>query len=439
MSATVCVVGAGPAGLATARALKQAGLAFEVYEKNPGIGGIWSPGFAGSPMYDSAHFISSKDEPTSTFRGHPFPTDAAIYPSHRHVLAYLHGVAEAEGLLPHVRLSTAVEQAAWTGRVWRVTAGGRTSDYAALVCASGTLWDPVMPELPGADAFGRTIRHSVTYRSADEVRGKRIVVVGAGNSGVDIACDAARVASSVSLSMRRGYWFVPKFIAGQPADLFFRRRNGLPDWAHPPDAAALLRLLVGSPDAYGLEEPDHPPFAAHPIMNSEVLHHIGHGRIRPRRGILRLEAGVVVYSDGAREEVDELILATGYRASAPYLPKDTFGYDGGNRPRLWMRLFHPENPMLYGIGFIETNSSVYRLLDLGAELVAGHIAAKLSGDPAAAALDAAIAAGSEPDMTNGLRRIDSPRHVGYVDSRAYQAALIALIDEHFGGRVGANA
>ncbi len=161
----------------------------------------------------------------------------------------------------------------------RFHSGGQSREYAALVCASGTLWDPIIPELPGAEAFGGAIRHSVTSRSADEVQSRRVLVVGGGNSGADIACDVARTAASVSLSMRRGYWFVPKFIAGRPSDKFFRRRDGLPEWAHPPDAAALLKLLVGPHEAYGLETPDHPPFAAHPIMNTEVLHHMGHGRV----------------------------------------------------------------------------------------------------------------------------------------------------------------
>lgn len=432
MTDAVCVVGAGPAGLAMARALKQKDVTFEVFETNPGVGGIWNPAFAGSPMYDSAHFISSRDAPTSTFRGHPFPTGTATYPSHAQVLAYLQRFAEVEGLMPHIHLSTPVDQAEWTGTVWRVRAGDRVRDYAALVCASGTLWDPFVPEFAGADTFGGTIRHAVTYRSANEVSGRRVLVIGAGNSGVDIACDVARTAASVSLSMRRGYWFVPKFIAGLPADIFFRRRDGLPDWVHPPDVASLLTFLAGAPEMYGLQTPDHPPFAAHPIMNSEVLYHMGHGRIRPRRGIERLEQGAVVYTDGGREEIDEIILATGYRASVPYLAKDTFGYNGGNRPNLWMRLFHPTRPALYGLGFLETNSSVYRLFDLGAELIAGHIAAKLHGHPAAASLDAEIASGTEPDMSNGMQRIGSERHIGYVDSRAYEAVVTALIIEHFG-------
>jgi hypothetical protein len=108
-SLKVCVVGAGPAGLAMGRALKQAGIAFDIFEKNPGVGGIWNPAFAGSPMYDSAHFISSKTAPTSTYEGHAFPDSAAIYPSHAEVLAYLEAFARNEGLMPHIHGGTPVD------------------------------------------------------------------------------------------------------------------------------------------------------------------------------------------------------------------------------------------------------------------------------------------------------------------------------------------
>ncbi len=431
VTAKVCVVGAGPAGLAMARALKTAGLAFDVFERNPDVGGIWSPDHVGSPMYDSAHFISSKGAETSTFRGHPFSECAAVYPSHADVLAYLKGFAEAENLYSHIRFSTPVDSISRESSAWRVTAGGTTSLYKSVVCASGTLWDPIIPELPGAERFDGHVRHSATYRSADEVRGKRVLVVGAGNSGVDIACDAARTAASVSISLRRGYWFVPKFIAGQPTDMFFRSRDGLPDWAHPPDAASLLKLLVGAPESYGLPAPDHAPFASHPIMNSEILHHLGHGRIKPRAAIKRLEGSDVVYIDGKREAVDEIVLATGYTASVPYLPKGTFEYGGGNRPRLWMRMVHPDNNGLYGLGFLETNSSVYRLFDLGAELIARHIKAVAECPTACTALDKAIAEWAEPNLDNGLSRIASSRHIDYVDSRAYEDALQDLIATHF--------
>jgi len=422
----VCVIGAGPSGLAMARALKRAGVAFQVFERNPGVGGIWDPGHPGSPMYDSAHFISSRLAPMSSFRGFPFPDSAATYPSHAQVLAYLQDFAVREDLLAHIRLGVAVERAVPADHGWTVAAGGETHRFSALICASGVLWDPVRPQLPGEATFGGVVRHSVTYRSADELRGKRVLVVGAGNSAVDIASDAARSARSVGLSMRRGYWFVPKFVGGEPSDMFFRRAQALPSWASPPDAVALLNLLVGPPEAYGLPTPDHPPFASHPIMNSEVLGHLGHGRIRPRAAISDLGPGTVTFADGKVDEVDEIILATGYRASTPFLPEGVFDYGQGLRPQLFMRLFHRGRRDLYGLGFIETNASVFRLVDLGAELICLDLLGRGEGG----LLDDAIASGVEPDLSGGRSRISTARHVDYVDSNAYAAALLDAIRLH---------
>lgn len=426
----VCVVGAGPAGLAMGRALLDAGIAFDIYERNPGVGGIWNPDHKGSPVYQSAHFISSKTAAMSTFRGFPFPDSAPTYPSHRDVRAYLEGFAEKAGLMPHIRLSCGVAHASPIAKGWRVKlANGDVKNYEALVCASGTLWDPTIPKIPGS--FSGKIRHSVTYRTSDEVVGKRVLIVGAGNSGVDIACDAARSAKKVLISLRRGYWFVPKFIRGIPTDIFLRSQESLPSWATPPDAANLLELLVGKPTAYGLPEPDHAPFASHPIMNSEILHHIGHGRIGPRGSIVKAVDDEIEFSDDKRDQIDEIILATGYRASIPFLDPQIVSYADGNRPDFWLRMFHRGIPNLYGLGFIETNSSVYRHFDLGAELIAKHIGGRRVGSHGATSLDAMIASGNEPDLTGGVTRLASARHHGYVDSRTYERAMIETTDTYF--------
>src|SRR3569832_1519984 len=141
-----------------------------------------------------------------------------------------------------------------------------------------------------------------------------------------------------------------------------------------------------------------------------------------------MDAGQVIYADGVLEAADEIILATGYRASLPYIPAETFDYRDGTRPHLWMRLFHRTRPGLYGLGFIETNSSVYRLFDLGAELIAGHVRSRLDGTSAFTELDVSLASGAEPDLKGTTERIDSPRHVGYIDSRVYEAALRSFLE-----------
>ena len=181
----VCVVGGGPAGLSLARALAARGLAFDVFERHHDTGGLWDQSNPGSPVYDSAHFISSKTQ--SHFHDFPMPESYPDYPSHRQILAYMRSFADAYGLREYIRFNTGVRQATRTPLGWRVeTTDGKAQDYSALVCATGTNWHAVMPSYPGT--FTGEIRHSSTYRSISEFSGKRVLVVGAGNSGVDIAC-----------------------------------------------------------------------------------------------------------------------------------------------------------------------------------------------------------------------------------------------------------
>ncbi|HZW90078.1 MAG TPA: NAD(P)/FAD-dependent oxidoreductase, partial [Myxococcaceae bacterium] len=210
----VCVVGAGPAGLSLARAFLAHRIPFDVYERHRDVGGLWDPSNPGSPIYESAHFISSRTQ--SHFHDFPMPEDYPDYPSHRQVLDYVRSFADAFRLRDHIRFGTGVTSAVADGGGWKVTLStGEVRPYAALVCASGTNWYPVMPTYPGV--FAGEMRHTQTYRSADELRGKRVLIIGAGNSGCDIACDAARTAEKVFLSVRRGYHFIPKHIFGKPA------------------------------------------------------------------------------------------------------------------------------------------------------------------------------------------------------------------------------
>ncbi|MPY56572.1 NAD(P)/FAD-dependent oxidoreductase [Streptomyces spongiae] len=406
------MVGAGPAGLAVARALAERDLPYTHIERHTGPGGLWDINNPGSPMYESAHFISSKT--LSGFGGHPMPDHFADYPPHRQILSYLTSFAEAYGLRERIEFGTEVRTVEKnTDGTWTVTrADGRASVHAQVVMCTGSQWHPNIPEIPGE--FTGEIRHTVTYRSADELRGKRVLVVGAGNSGLDIACDAARTADHAVISMRRGYWFIPKHLFGRPVDTIAAGGPHLPMWLQQKVFGTLLRLLNGDPRRLGLQKPDHKLFETHPAINTMLLHHLQHGDITARPGIVRTDGRTVHFTDGTSDEFDLILLATGYVHRVPAAQK-YFGDE--QHPDLYLSSFSRDHEGLFGVGFVETNSGAYQLFDSQAQLIASFIRDARQGLPTAERFVRMIRS-DRPDLTGGLKFVDSPRHTGYVHSEA---------------------
>ena len=136
-------------------------------------------------------------------------------------------------------------------------------------------WHPKLPTYPGLDTFGGQARHSVSYRHPDGFRGRRVLIVGGGNSGADIACDAARNADAAFFSVRRGYRFIPKHVFGVPLDVFINEGGKPPAGVVvPEDPSELIDAIVGDLTRYGLPEPDHAAFPSHPIVNTQIIHHL---------------------------------------------------------------------------------------------------------------------------------------------------------------------
>lgn len=422
------VIGAGPAGLAAARALAGHGVRYDHVERHTEVGGIWDIDAPGSPMYDAAHFISSRT--LSGFGGFPMPDDYPDYPSHRQILAYLRAFADRYGLTAGIRFGTEVREVTAVDGGFRVRfgaagagagagdgdgdrgpAGDEVRTYRAVICCSGSQWTPRMPELPGE--FGGELRHSNTFRSADEVAGRRVLVIGGGNSACDIAVDAARTAERVVISMRRGYWFIPKHLFGVPADVIGSTGPHLPMWVQQRVFGGMLRLLVGDPRRVGLQRPDHRIFETHPVLNSNLHHALQHGDVTARPAIARIDDRTVHFVDGTREEVDEIIAATGYEHAIPYAQQ----LFGRGHPDLYLTAFSREHEGLFGLGFTETNSGAYGHFDELAQLIAGHLADRTADPERYRRFERHLRTDS-PDLTGGIRFVDTPRHQGYVDADA---------------------
>lgn len=413
----VCIVGAGPAGLSVARAFARLGIAYDQYERHTDVGGIWDLDNPGTPMYESAHFISSRQ--TSGFFDHAMPETFPDYPGNRQILQYTRDFAEAYGLRDRIRFRTAVEDVERSGDHWTVTLDdGTRHRYRAVVCATGVTWAPRMPEHPGS--FDGEIRHSSTYRSAEEFQGKRVLVVGLGNSGADIACDAATAADAAFVSIRRGYHLIPKHLFGMPSDEFGESGPSLPIRVERPLFAALLRVLQGDLTKYGLPKPDHKLFESHPLLNDQLLHHLRHGDVQIRGDVDRLDGNVVRFVDGRAEEVDLVLYATGYDYAIPYAERHFAWQDG--RPDLYLRAFSRQHRNLFGLGYLEVNSSAYTLFDQISNLLAQYLHDQDHAPDRAAAFDRLIAA-DDPDLSGGIRFLGTARHATYVDARTYRRYL----------------
>lgn len=415
----VCIIGAGPCGLLAAAALKKRGIPFEIVDAGRQPGGIWDIDRDATPMYDSAHFISSRR--LSGFPGFPMPATYPDYPRHDLILEYIRSFARHHDLERHITFGVRVESAVRRSEGgWNLAlSAGEEQRCSALCVATGTTWQPRVPEVPGR--FEGEAYHSFHYRSPKEFEGQRVLIVGGGNSAADIACDAARSAKRAFISLRRGYYFIPKFIFGQPSDVFAHAGPQLPRWLEERVFGFLMnRVLVGDLTRYGLQKPDHPILRSHPILNTQLLHHLGHGDIQARRDIKSLDGHMVHFADGTSEEIDLIVWATGYDKRFPFL-RDEEVDGNADALDLYLNVFHRRHPDLFFIGLFETDGAAYGLAGTQAELIAGYMDANLPAQTREA-FDKQRATG-RPDLRGGVRYIDSARHNYYVKGDVYEKVL----------------
>ncbi len=416
------IVGAGPAGLAQARAFKRAGLAFDLIERHRDLGGIWDIANPGTPMYRSARFISSKRR--SAFLGFPMPADYPDYPDHSQVLAYLRRFAETEGLADDIAYETS---ATWIeprdDGLWSVQLnGGLRRLYRGVVCANGMTWDPQEPEIPGR--FDGDLCHAVTYDNPEAFRGRRVLVIGGGNTGCDIACDLTRAAAATTLSLRRGYHVVPRHILGLPADVFGASLPGLPLRLQQHSSQGLLRLLAGGTRRRGWPAPDHRIYESHPIINSEILGLVERGTIRVKPDVEAFEGREVRFADGSRAAFDAVLLATGYKMSIPYMDPAHFAW-AQNRIAGFLTAFSARHRSLFTLGFLAINAGVFGDFDRLAHLIAWHVRDQ-DENPARAEAFRRIVEAETPDLTGGLSLVPSPRHAVYAHHPTFRAYVEKL-------------
>lgn len=419
----VAIIGAGPSGLALARELKRLEIEFTIFEKNSQVGGLWDMRNPGTPLYESAHFISSKT--MSSFSDDPMPDDYPDYPSHKQILKYLEDFAQKNDLLSKINFNTEVKNAEFRNEKWLVETNACTEEFDALICANGVNWIPNRVNIPGH--FTGEIIHAVDYKDSSLLKSKNVLVLGAGNSACDIACDAATTAKKALISMRRGYHFLPKHIFGLPADVYDAKNTWIPLRIKQVIFPKILKLLLGDLTKYNLLKPEHKIFETHPILNTQLIHYLQHGDIEVRRDIEKLEGTEVLFTNGTRDKVDLIIQATGYKSLIPFLDGKYIQYND-DRPNLYLNIFSRDWKNLMAIGFMETNSGAFRTFELMAKVISLYLKNQINNSEKVKIFNTLIQE-DQPDLSGGVKYVKSARHSNYINKNAYTKYMNKLIKE----------
>ena len=418
-----CIIGGGPSGLCTAKNLKDKNVSFDGYEAASEIGGLWNINNENSSVYETAHLISSKT--MTEFKDFPMKQNTPDYPSHEKLFEYFKDYAEHFKLREHYTLNTYVTKLEQTEKGWDVTlSDGRTLPYKGVIIANGTLSEPNKIAFKG-DFLGEII-HSKDYKSPTIFTGKRVLIVGAGNSGCDIAVDAVHHAAKVRMSVRRGYHFVPKYIFGKPADTV----GGLikfPKIIKQKMDKFLLGWFLVDPVKYGFPEPDHKLYESHPIVNSLILYYLGHGDIKIVAEIEKLEGNTVYFKDGTKDDYDLILTATGYILHYPFIDKKHLNWKDG-RPELYLNIFHPEYNNLFFMGLVEATGLGWEGRNEQAKLIASFIAAYEKNAPSAQKF-VVKKKNTMPDLRGGMNYIKLDRMAFYVHKDTYRHLVKTEIEQ----------
>ena len=420
------MIGAGSSGIAACQVLDARGIPFDCFEMGSEVGGNWryQNDNEMSSAYRSLHINTSRS--MMAYAAFPMSEDYPDYPNHFQIARYFDDYVDHFGFREKIRFRTEVLSVEPARDGWEVTVEDdrrrrESNRYGAVLVANGHHWDPRWPEppFPGAESFEGEQIHVHDYKEPDVLSGKRVLVLGIGNSATDIAVEASRNAAATFLAMRRGAHVLPKYLGGKPTD-----ETGSPAMTRLPLAVQrglyrrALKMAIGDMTAYGLPEPDHKLLEAHPTISSDLLPRLGHGDITVKPNIERFDGPSVRFVDGSEEEINFVIYCTGYRISFPFISPELVSADD-NRILLYRRVVSVERPGLYFIGLIQPLGAIMPIAELQSEWVADLLEGSAELPPAKT-MRAVIA---REDRRMAKRYVASKRHTIQVDFYPYMRTI----------------
>lgn len=374
----VCIIGAGPSGITALKNLIDQGLDVTCYDFNSNVGGNWiyNEKLSHSSVFETTHIISSKTlSQYEDFTFDEFEAGLPDYPSHDQLRRYFQAYASKFNLYPYIQFNTLVESCELNdANQWVVQTSkeGVTSTeiFSHLVVCNGHHWKPRMPEYPGN--FTGKFMHSHEFKNAQPFKGQRVLVIGGGNSACDVAVETSRVSAKTSISWRRGYRIVPKFLFGKPSDVVASKMAFLPTKLKFFLSELTVKIFLGNNKNYGLAEPDHAITGTHPTINDELLHKVRHGKVIPKGDIERFDGENVYFKDGTVEAFDTIIACTGYILAHPFFREDFINYSEGDVP-LYLKMLHEKYENLFFVGMFQPLGCIWPAAELQSKIAARAI------------------------------------------------------------------
>ncbi len=422
-----CVIGAGSSGIAAAKELHERGIPFDCFELGDRVGGNWVFQNTNqiSSSYKSLHINTSRER--MEFADYPMPKSYPDFPRHDHIAKYFDDYVDHFGFRDKIRFGVGVDHVAPRddGRFDVRLTNGEEAVYTHVLVCNGHHWDPRMPEppFPGSEDFEGEQIHSHDYKLESQLTDKDVVVLGVGNSGMDIAVDASYYARNTYLAHRRGAHVIPKYLFGKPID-----QIGGTEWLPGPIRFRMLGLMVrlaqGKMEDYGLKKPDHVLGHAHPTISGRILDRLSHGAIIPKPNIASLGKDTVRFDDGSEVHADLVVYCTGYKITFPFFDED-FVSAPDNRIDLFKFVFHPRVDNLYFVGLVQPLGAIMPIAERQSTLIAEHITGAYTL-PTLPAMENDI---SVKQQAMHRRYVSSKRHTIQVDYDDYMKELRVEIEK----------